>query len=164
VILGVRLSRNLLPIKMPEIPANGEQRGDPKGMLTLAKVSKIPIKRIRYLPDSTPSVITEINCGILFVMAFWSGPSIKAFHQLTEIVSRLDPDGKLEFIVVDTDGAEAFYEHPAFKDRLSGAGEVAWIANGLIQCTSGLGYNPGCFEPNTQALLAEWIKSRRTKP
>ncbi len=153
-----------VPLKMSEIPAHREQRGDPRGLLALAKASNIALERIRYLPDSTPSVIAEINCGILFVMAFWSCPAIKAFHKLTEIVSRLDPEGKLEFIVVDTDGAEAFYEHPAFKDRLSGAGEVAWITDGLIKCTSGLGYNPDCFQPNTEDLLAEWIKSRRTKP
>ena len=133
-------------------------------MLSLAKSSKIPIERIWYLPDSTPSVIAEINCGILFVIAFWSVPSIKAFHQLTEILSRLDSDGRLEFVVIDTDGAEAFCEHPAFKDTLSGSGEVAWIKDGVIQCTSGLGYNPNCFEPNTIALLAEWIKSQRTRP
>ena len=149
---------------MPDIPANREQQGNPDGMLSLAKSSKIPIERIWYLPDSTPSVIDEINCGILFVMAFWSGPSVNAFHQLTEILSRLDPDGSLEFVVIDTDGAEAFCEHPAFKDKLSGAGEVAWIKDGVIQCTSGLGYNPNCFEPNTIALLAEWIKSQRTRP
>ena len=148
---------------MPDIPADREQRGNPDGMLVLAKSSKIPIERIWYLPDATTSVIAEISCGILFVMAFWSGPSIKAFHLLTEILSQLDPHGSLEFVVIDTDGAESFYLHPAFKDKLSGAGEVAWIINGVIQCTSGLGYNPNCFEPNTTALLAEWIKSQRAK-
>ncbi len=149
---------------MPDMPALGEQRGNPNGMLSLVKSSKIPIERIRYLPDSTTSVIAEVKCGMLFVMAFWSVPSIKAFHHLTEIVSRLDPEGRLEFVVVDTDGAEEFYKHPEFKDKLSGAGEVAWINGGVIQCTSGLGYNPNCFEPNTKALLAEWTQSRRTKP
>lgn len=119
--------------------------------------------RIRYLPDSTPWVIGEIKCGILFVMAFWSGPSIKAFHLLTEILSRLDPDGKLEVVVVDTDGAEGFFVHPAFKDKLSGAGEVAWVIGGVIQSTSGLGYNPNCFEPNTEALLSEWFQWRRAE-
>lgn len=148
---------------MADIPADREQFGNPDGMLSLAKLSKIPIERIWYLPDATTSVIAEINCGILFVMAFWSGPSIKAFHLLTEILARRDPHGSLEFVVIDTDGAESFYEYPAFKDKLSGAGEVAWIRNGVIQCTSGLGYNPDCFEPNTTALLAEWIKSQRAK-
>lgn len=140
---------------MADLSKDREQHGDPDGMRSLAKLTKLPIERIRYFPVSNTSVIGEINLGILFVMAFWSGPSIKAFHQLTEIISRLDPKGILEFVVVDTDGAEAFYDHPAFKDKLSGAGEVAWIKGGVIKWTSGLGYNPHCFEPHTKALLAE---------
>jgi hypothetical protein len=161
---NVRPSMNPVSIAMPDLPARGEQRGDPNGMLLLAKASKIPIERIQYLPDSTLSVIADIHCGILLVMAFWSGPSIKAFQQITDILLRLDPDGRLEFVVVDTDGAESFYEHPEFKDKLSGAGEIAWINGGVIQSTSGLGYNPECFEPNTKMLLAELAKSIRNKP
>ena len=79
---------------------------------------------------------------------------VKAFNQLTDVVNRLDPDGTLEFVVIDTDGAQEFYEHPDFKGKLHGAGETAWIKDGVIQCTSGLGYNPNCFEPNTKELLA----------
>jgi hypothetical protein len=108
-------------------------------MRSLAKSNKLPIERVRYSPDSEPSLIQDIKCGILFVMAFWSGPSIKAFNQLTEVVNRLDPDGTLEFVVIDTDGAERFYDHPEFKEILRGAGEAAWIRDGVIQCTSGLG-------------------------
>lgn len=81
-------------------------------MRSLRKASKLPIERIRYLPDSETSLIHDIKRGILFVMAFWSGPSVKAFNQLTEVVNRLDPDGTLEFVVIDTDGAQGFYEHP----------------------------------------------------
>ncbi len=131
-----------------------DRRGNSNGMRMLAKSSKLPLERIRYFPNSTPSVIAGIERGILFVMAFWSVPSMKAFRQLTEIVHRLDPNGTLEFVVVDTDGAQPFYEHPEFKGQLHGAGETAWIKDGVIQCTSGLGYNPSCFEPNTKELLA----------
>ena len=131
-----------------------EQRGNPDGMHSLAKSSKLPIERIRYLANSDTSLIHDIKRGILFVMAFWSGPSVKAFNQLTDVVNRLDPDGTLEFVVIDTDGAQEFYEHPDFKGKLHGAGETAWIKDGVIQCTSGLGYNPNCFEPNTKELLA----------
>lgn len=123
-------------------------------MRSLKKLSKLPIERIRYVPDAETSLIGDIECGILFIMAFWSGPSVKAFNQLTEIINRLDPDGTLEFVVIDTDGAQEFYEHPDFKGKLHGAGEAAWIKDGLIQCTSGLGYNPDCFERNTMELLA----------
>ncbi len=139
---------------MGDSPLQHKQRGNADGMRSLAKSSKLPIERIRYLPDSETSVVQDIKRGILFVMAFWSVPSVKAFNQLTEVVNRLDPDGMLEIVVVDTDGAPEFYEHPEFKDILRGAGETAWIKDGVIQSTSGLGYNPACFEPNTKLLLA----------
>jgi len=139
---------------MPDPSPQSEQHGNPDGIRSLAKSSKLPIERIRYFPDSETSLIKGIKRGVLFVMAFWSGPSVKAFNQLTDIVNRLDPNGTLEFVVIDTDGAQTFYDHPDFKGKLHGAGETAWIKDGVIQCTSGLGYNPDCFEPNTKELLA----------
>lgn len=86
-------------------------------------------------------------------MAFWSGPSVKAFGEITGIINRLDPNATLQFIAVDTDGAQSFYDHPDFVGKMGGWGEIAWIKDGVIQCTSGLGYNPNCFEPNTKALI-----------
>jgi hypothetical protein len=135
-------------------PSTHVQHGNPDGITSLAKHARVPIGRIRYFSDSDTSLIRQINRGVLFVMAFWSGPSVLAFQQLTEIINRLDPDGVLEIVVIDTDGAEDFYEHPDFKGKLHGAGETAWIKNGIIQCTSGLGYNPTCFTTNTEALLS----------
>lgn len=131
-----------------------EQYGNPDGIRTLAKASRLPIERIRYFPNATTSLIGQIQRGVLFVVAFWSGPSLKAFNQLTEIINRLDPNGTLKVVVVDTDGAQPFYEHPNLRGKLCGAGETAWIKDGVIQRTSGLGYNPDCFEPNTINLLA----------
>ena len=154
VIAGVRRSNNIPWTLMVDPSPQDKQRGNPDGMRSLAKSSQLPIERIRYFPDSTTSLIGEIKRGVLFVMAFCSVPSIKAFSQLTEIIHRLDPYGTLEFVVIDTDGAQTFYEHPDFKEKLHGAGETAWIKDGVIQCTSGLGYNPNCFEPNTKKLLA----------
>ncbi len=122
-------------------------------MKSLAKYAQLPIERIEYHADSDTTLITGIKRGILFIMAFWSGPSVQAFRQMTEIINRLDPNATLEFIVVDTDGAQPFYNHPAFVGKLGGCGEVAWIKDGAIQSTSGLGYNPDCLEPKTQTLL-----------
>jgi hypothetical protein len=46
-----------------------------------------------------------------------------------------------------------FYHLPEFVGRMAGAGETAWVNEGLIVRTSGLGYHPECFEPNTRLLL-----------
>ena len=48
--------------------------GNPDGLQSLAKYSKLPIERISYFPDADENVIRDIERGILFLMAFWSGP------------------------------------------------------------------------------------------
>ena len=133
--------------------SNAEQHGNQDGLASLAKYSRLPIERIRYHADSDLSVLDDIRCGILFIMAFWSGPSIKAFVKLTDVVKRHDVDGTLELVVIDSDGAKPFYDHPEFDGKLGGWGEAAWVSYGQIHCTSGLGYNADCFEPNTLDLL-----------
>jgi hypothetical protein len=129
------------------------QKGNLDGIVSLAKYTQMPVERIEYYPDSDTTLIARINYGILFIMAFWSCPSVKAFTKITGILNRLDPQGTVPFIAVDIDGAAPFYEHPVFVDKINGWGEIAWINDGVIQCTSGMGYHPECFEPNTQALM-----------
>lgn len=127
--------------------------GNPDGLRSLAKYSKLPIERISYFPDADENVIRDIERGILFLMAFWSGPSVQAFARITEIVSKLDKGQALQLAVVDVDGSQSLYELPEFLGRIHGAGETAWVRNGAIIATSGLGLNIECFEPNTVALL-----------
>jgi hypothetical protein len=129
-----------------------EVAGNPKGLRSLAKYSKLPIERIRYVPDADAATVRSIRQGILFLMAFWSVSSVQAFAKLTEILGRLGA-GSLELVVVDVDGSPELYELPEFKGKVHGAGETAWVREGKIVATSGLGLNTDCFEPNTLALL-----------
>lgn len=112
------------------------------------------IGRTRFLAESDRSVIGSIRLGVLFVMAFWSGTSRLGFAHLKRVLASADPGGRLELVVVDTDGCPDLYEAPEFVGKMHGHGEVAWVRNGRVICTSGLGYHPECFEPNTQQLLA----------
>lgn len=128
--------------------------GNPDGLRSLAKYSKLPIERIRYVADADDETVRSIRCGILYLMAFWSGPSVQAFAKLTETVGRLPADN-LELVVVDVDGSPALHEIPEFKGKVHGAGETAWVMDGRIIATSGLGLNIACFEPNTLALLTQ---------
>jgi hypothetical protein len=110
--------------------------------------------RFRHLMTADRSAIQSVSLGVLFVMAWWSGPSIQAFAKLKQALATLDPSRRLELVVVDTDGASDLYECPEFLGQLRGAGEVAWLRDGHIVSTSGLGFRPECFEPNTRMLLA----------
>lgn len=109
--------------------------------------------RFRYLPAADRSVLQSVRLGVLFVMAWWSGPSVQAFAKLKQTLAKLDPSGRLELVIVDTDGTPDLSECPEFQGQLRGAGEVAWLCNGRIVSTSGLGFRPECFEPNTRELI-----------
>ena len=128
--------------------------GNPDGLRSLEKYSKLPVERIKYTPDADEMVIREIPRGILFLMAFWSGSSVTAFKQLTEVISRLDQNGTLELVVVDVDGSPALYQVPEFLGRVHGNGEAAWVRNGIIVTTKGPVAEMERFESNTASLLA----------
>ena len=110
--------------------------------------------RVRFLHTADREVFGSIRLGILFVMAWWSGPSRQGFSELKRVLATLDPDGRLEVVVVDTDGCPDLYECPEFAGQLHGWGEVAWVRGGRVVRTSGMGYRPECFEPYTRELLA----------
>jgi hypothetical protein len=112
-------------------------------------------KRTRFCSDADQSIVGTIRCGVLFVMAFWSGTSRLAFAELKRSLEANDPKGRLELIVVDTDGCPSLYELPEFVGKLRGHGEAAWVLEGKIVSTSGLGYHPECMEPNTRLLLSQ---------
>lgn len=86
-------------------------------------------------------------------MALWSGPAVQAFAKLTEVIAKLDPEDRIELVVVDIDGSEALSAVSEFLGAFEGAGETAWVRNGSVVATSGLGLNVECFVPNTGTLL-----------
>jgi hypothetical protein len=113
------------------------------------------VKRTRFYSEADQSIVRTIRCGILFVMAFWSGTSRLAFAELIRSLETHDPNCRLELVVVDTDGCSSLYELPEFVGKLHGHGEAAWVLGGKIVNTSGLGYHPECMEPNTRLLLSQ---------
>lgn len=120
----------------------------------LGELPRSHAARIRYLAAADRSVFGTIQFGVLFVMAWWSGPSHQGWFKLKQVLTALDPNGRLEVIMVDTDGCPDLYECPEFAGQLHGWGEVAWVRCGQVVRTSGTGYRPECFEPFTRELLA----------
>jgi hypothetical protein len=114
-------------------------------------------RRARFLPEANRSAIGTIRCGVLFFMAFWSGYARQAFTQLKRVLAEVDPDGRLELVVVDVDGCMELDRIPELGGMYlgAGAGETAWVKDGRVVSTSGLGLRPECFGPNTRALLNE---------
>jgi hypothetical protein len=116
--------------------------------------------RIQFFPEADRSVIGSIRLGVLFVMAFWSGTSRRSFAHLKQVLAATDPSGLLELVVVDVDGCPDLNESPEFAGTIHGHSEVAWVMDGRVVFTSGLGYHPECFKPYTRQLLASrWSES-----
>jgi hypothetical protein len=110
-------------------------------------------RRARFLPTADRSGIASIRLGVLFVMAFWSGTSRQGFAHLKRVLSITDPTGRLELVVVDTDGCPDLYTSPEFVGKMHGHGEVAWVRDWRVVSMSEVGYHPECFEPYTRQLL-----------
>lgn len=110
-------------------------------------------RSVRYLPTADRTIFSKIRLGVLFVMAWWSGGAQQSFRRLKAVLSELDPDGRLELVIVDTDGATDLHASPEFHGQLHGWGEVAWIRKGQVLRTSGIGPHPECIEAYTRELL-----------
>lgn len=116
-----------------------------------------------FVPEADISVIQNMDHGVLFLMAFWSGPAIQAFAELSSILA--EPENQpLKFVVADVDGSPSLYDVLQFRTAVSGCGETAWICDGQIVATSGLGLNIECFKPNTSTLLVLSKYGREASP
>lgn len=128
--------------------------GNRNGLAIITKYAKIPPSRISYHHNAGTEMLEHIERGLLFVMAFWSGASFQSLITITELLAELDPDARLEFVNIDTDGATELYDHPSFKNRLHGCGEIAWIRNSNIIATTNIGFDPKNYRKNMQELLS----------
>jgi hypothetical protein len=149
---GLRSERHNAKIERRDLMSGASDR-----FAMLVKDSALPITRIRFYAEADRSILQQIPCGVLFVMAFWSVQSRLHFRQLTEVIVALDQFCWLELVVVDTDGCSDLLLkwHEMTGEIVAGYGETAWVKDGQIICTSGVRYDPACFVPNTAALLKE---------
>ncbi len=111
--------------------------------------------RARFLAAADRSVIPSVQCGVLFIVAFWSVSSYQSLARLKEVLTRLDPEGRLEIVVVDIDGSEDLVRAPEFLGKVHGNGEAAWISRGWVVATAACASHPKAFETYTRSLLAE---------
>jgi hypothetical protein len=114
-------------------------------------------RRARFIPDADASVLNGIGCGVLFFMAFWSIYSRQAFAELKRILEQVDPEARLELVVVDVDSLRGLENVPGLTSMQpsAGAGETAWVKDGRVVATSGHGLRVECFGPNIRSLLEQ---------
>lgn len=119
-------------------------------------------RRPRFLREADRGAVQSIACGVLFVMAFWSGPARLAFAALKDILVETDPQGRLELVAVDTDGCHELYHLPDFRGQLAGAGQTAWVIDGRVVSTV-LRPTAEALKSNTLGLLSKCRAERMQK-
>ena len=119
----------------------------------LTETSQRPMDEVRFVPEADAQTIDSIENGVLILMAFWSGTAVHGFKALSRVLATGEAR-PLEFVVVDIDGAINLCDVEEFRGKVHGNGETAWIHQGKIIATSGIGLNIECFRPNTSTLLA----------
>lgn len=101
----------------------------------VAKYSALPPGRISYLETATVQVILQMRCGVLMLLAFWSGPALAAFKKYTHMLASTAEADTLEVLVVNTDGVPELYDVPDLKGRISGVCESLFVRAGVIRDT-----------------------------
>lgn len=88
--------------------------------------------RIDYASAQTEEV--PLQRGVLFLMAFWSGPAKMAFANVCRIFSEVGLPEDFAFRILDVDGlgrslAEILSQYPV---EMGGWGEAYWYRDGKI--------------------------------
>ena len=89
--------------------------------------------RVRFDADLSQTALPELSCAIVFVNAFWSGPSMQALAQLARILADVDPDGCIELVVCDMDFVPTLSAEPWGLMTTGGIGEMLWVSDGGVR-------------------------------
>jgi hypothetical protein len=100
-------------------------------MKVVKKYSNLPIEEITYLETIDDKFIESIRKGIVFIVAFWSGPSLVALSILTTLFNQLDFK-EVDLYVVNIDGLTCEFIEKHWGNVVNGWGETFWIKNGAV--------------------------------
>lgn len=125
--------------------------GNNRGFEGLVKYSPSIIQRTAYLSGSGPEAIRAVRCGIVFFMAWWSGPARSAFLALRRVIEQNDPDGRLILAVLDIDGVSE--ELGRELQLVHGSGETFWVHRGRIIHSNHFGLQTENLRTYTEHLL-----------
>lgn len=86
----------------------------------------LPRTKLRFLERAGVQELERLDTGVLFILAWWSGPAYIALDHLAKAILRADPNGELELLIVDTDGIPELYECDLLRGKIHGVGESIW--------------------------------------
>ena len=106
--------------------------GAPDGLKLLKDYSDGGYSDFEYVPDAS-ELDLEIDRGLLFLMAFWSGPAVVGFKRICGSLLAHELPCDFVFRVLDWDGATQFLEPLSRHDLIIGGNaEAFWFRQGEI--------------------------------
>jgi hypothetical protein len=111
-------------------------------------------KRIVFDADLSLHPLEQIQCGIVFIHAFWASSSHLALKRIADTLARIDIGCRLDFIVCDIDDVKHLYDCLYDADRTGGNGDLSWIVNGVVRARHNASRQCD-FETTTRSLLLE---------
>ena len=92
----------------------------------------LPLSKIKYFAHAGSRELEELDTGVFFIFAWWSGPAHIALDHLAKAILAADPEGKLEVTIADTDGIPELYDCGFLRGKIHGYGECVWKRKGKI--------------------------------
>ena len=126
---------------------------DGERIADLERIATIPSNHFRFLAKPVVTDVRSIRRGLIHFAGFWSGPWRVAFPKLTDVLAVADPEGTLEFVIVDCDQINEIHGLPEFAGNIHGNGETAWICNGHVVALSGPGARFDLYERHARELM-----------
>jgi hypothetical protein len=107
---------------------------------------------LRFHRGYRDGMLEGIRCGVVFLFAAWSGPSIMRFKFACYALEDTVPWDRFTFDVVDVDGLRSGNPFEAH-EKLGGYGEVFWVRSGKIEQSMGRDWSNERFVQFTLELL-----------
>lgn len=115
--------------------------------------------RVIFDHDLSDHPLHAIDCGVIFVHAFWASSSVRSLANFCKSIVRVDADCRLCFIVCDIDDIPSCDPVLYGGDTSGGNGDVFWISHGRIVARHTA--SRSCDFDTANASLIQWCAPDR---
>jgi hypothetical protein len=99
---------------------------------SIRRLSGTAFDRVIFDPDLHDHQLHTIDCGVIFVHAFWAVSSVRSLTEFCESIFRVDTQHRLRFVVCDIDSIPERDPSLYQGDGSGGNGDVFCISNGRV--------------------------------
>lgn len=131
-------------------------QGNPDGAEILQRLAGSRTPHWQYYANADASLLTDIDTGLLFLMAFWSGPAKQSFSRLTAALEAFTED-QVSLTVIDVDGAGDLGQVAGLQQIacLYGTGELVLVRQArVVEVLRGGNLSQAEYESHIRSFLS----------